>query len=178
LPLTRSQKEAVVAATAERLKKAEALIVTDYRGLDVGEMTRLRRQLADGDSEFKVVKNRLVKLALKQAGLEDLDDFLEGPTALAFLYDDLSGPTKAIKEVAKETELLVVKGGLMQGRKLDAAAVLALAALPTTAELRSSLLALLQAPQRNFVGVLGAPLRDFVGVLNARAANPITQSEG
>jgi large subunit ribosomal protein L10 len=167
LPLQRGQKETVVHDVTELLKGAQAVLLADYRGLTVAQLGKLRQRMRDGNAEFHIVKNTLARRAFEAAGLTVPTDLLRGPTALAVLRDDLSGPVKAINQVADETELLTVKGGIMGARLLDAETAKALAKLPTRAELLSQFLGVLQAPQRQLVTVLNAPLVNFVGVLKA-----------
>jgi len=169
LPLTRNEKSTVVTDLTARLKAAEAVVVTDYRGLTVAQLGRLRKDLRAKNAEFHIVKNSLARLALAAAGLELPDDLLQGPTAFAFLHDDLSGPTKTLRDSAKETSILVIRGGLLSGQALNAKGMTALADLPSREQLLAQLIGMLQAPQRQLVMVLAAPLRDFLGVLNAKA---------
>lgn len=169
MPLQRSEKEAVVAELAEKLGLAQAIVLADYRGLSVAEFGELRRELRPNGSEIHVVKNSLARRALEQAGYDLVDEWLDGPTAFTFLYEDLSSPTKALLKTGKDTESLTIKGGYLGGKRLDAKSVAALADLPTREELLSQFLALLDAPKRDLVGVLQAPLRDIISVFNARA---------
>jgi large subunit ribosomal protein L10 len=154
---------------AQRLKKAEAVVVADYRGLDVAQMTTLRTKLRQNGSEIQVIKNSLVTLAFAEAGIEAPADLLAGPTAVILFHEDLSGPAKTLRQFAKDTQILAIKGGIMGGQRLSASGVDALAELPTKEELQATLLGVFQAPMRNFVVVTSAPLRNLVNVLNARA---------
>lgn len=170
MPLNRSEKEAVVNDMARRLKEAEAVVVTDYRGLTVSQIRKLRVQLRPQNSEFHVIKNSLARRAFELAGLEPPDELLTGPTALMLLYEDLSSPSKTLLGFVKETnELLSIKGGLVGGRPMGADGVKALSELPSREELRALILGTFLAPQRRVVTVLSTPLRDLAGVLNARA---------
>jgi large subunit ribosomal protein L10 len=168
LPLSRSEKQDVVSGVAERLERAQAIVIADYRGLDVTQFQTLRAKLRESGSEITVIKNSLLRRAMTDAGIEPPEDLLLGPTAVAFLYDDISSPAKALRSTVKDTEILSIKGGVMDGKRLDARGVEALADLPSRDELRAMVLGVFQAPQRNFVTVLSAPLRDLLGVLNAR----------
>jgi large subunit ribosomal protein L10 len=168
MPLKRDEKERIVADFTERVKEAEAVIITDYRGLDVAEISQLRRDLRESGSQFQVIKNTLMRRVLDNAQLDVPHEVLLGPTAVAILAEDLSGPAKALLKCAKDTESLVIKGGLMGGRFLDEKGVEALSKLPTREELLGQVLGVFTAPQRNTVTVLHAPMRDFVGVLRAR----------
>jgi large subunit ribosomal protein L10 len=167
MPLKRDEKERIIADFAERVQEAEAVIITDYRGLDVAEISQLRRNLREAGAQLRVIKNSLAQRAFDAAGIEIPEEMLLGPTAVALLFDDLSGPAKALLKCAKNTERLSIKGGLMQGTVLDEGGVKALSTLPTRDELLSLVLGVFVAPQRDFVTVMQAPLRDFVGVLRA-----------
>jgi large subunit ribosomal protein L10 len=151
----------------EQLQAAEAVVVTDYRGLTVAQFRALRRALRAVGAEIHVIKNSLTTRALAAAGLESPEQLLHGPTALALFGEDLSGPAKALLAAVEDTKLLSIKGGLLGGRVIDAADVEALSKLPTRPELLAILLGTIMAPQRQFVTVLQAPLVDMVGVLNA-----------
>jgi len=167
LPLKRGEKEGVITGFAELLRSAQAVLVTDYRGLNVAQMRVLRTKLRDHGSEVHIVKNTLAALAFERAGLDVPTEMLQGPSGFVIVGDDLSGPAKTVLDVASVTGFLTIKGGLMGGHVLDAAGVVALSKLPSRSELLSSFLGVLQAPKRQFVTVLNAPLVDFVGVLRA-----------
>ena len=168
MPLQRDEKEAIVAEMTEQLGNAEAVIFTDYRGLDVAEISALRRKLRKGGSQLQVIKNTLALRAFADADIELTEEMLLGPTAVALLFEELAGPAKALLDCARETERLVIKGGFMGGRLLDADAVKALSTLPTREELLGKVLGVFTAPQRGTVTVLQAPMRDFLNVMNAR----------
>lgn len=169
LPLTRERKEELVEAMASRLGSAKAIIVTQYRGLDVAELTELRGRLRAGGASYHVVKNRLLRRAFALAEVEAPPDaLLSGPTAIAVLGDDLSGPAKILLEFAKKHEQLLVMGGVMDNRPMDAKGVEVLSKLPTRDELLSQIIGVIQAPQRNLVSLLAAPARDLVRVLDAK----------
>jgi len=177
LPLQRSEKETIVGAVSARLKEAEVVVLTDYRGLTTAQVNKLRRNLRDSGAEFRIVKNTLMLRAFEAAGITPPAELLVGPTALALLFEDLSGPAQALRECATETELLAIKGGLMSGKLIDAATVKALADLPSRDELLAQVLGVFAAPLQQYVTVLSAPLRDFVRVLNAHA-EPAAGAEG
>lgn len=141
--------------------------MTDYRGLDVSQITTLRAKLRDDGSDMQVIKNSLARLAFQDAGITPPEDMLLGPTAVVLLYEDLAGPAKTLKQFIKDTEDLQIKGGLMGGDLLTPARVEALADLPTKPELQATFLGVLQAPMRNFVTVTSAPLRNLLTVISA-----------
>ena len=169
MPLQRSEKEAVVADMSVKLGRAYAVVVADYRGLNVAQLGSLRRELRQSGAEIHVVKNSLLRLALEDAGLEALGDVLTGPTMVGLLGEDMSAALKAMRKVAKDTEKLVMKGGLLGGRAIGPSQVAALAELPSREVLLSQFLGLLEAPQRHFLSVLEGPQRDFLSVLGAHA---------
>lgn len=168
MPLTRSEKEAAVGEISDRLKRAEAVVVTDYRGLSVSQLGKLRKDLRAKGAEYHVVKNTLARRALDDAGLSAPEGLMLGPTGLAFLFDDLSGPAKVLRDCAKESNILTIRGALMGGMALDAKGADALADLPSRDQLLAQFVGILQAPQRQLVTVLSAPMRDFLNVLNAK----------
>lgn len=169
MAISREKKQQIVEELTALLQESQGIILTDYRGLNVNEMMRLRRQLRREGVVFRVVKNTLTKLALQQAGLPAPDDLLEGPTAIAFLAQDVSGPAKTLLDFAKESGILTIKGGLIGSTVMDAEAARALARLPSRDVLLAQLVASIQGPMVNLAGILMAPMRDLVHVLEARA---------
>lgn len=167
LPLTREEKEDLVAKYTEKLQSSRALLVTDYRGLNTTEITKLRRQVSEADAEFMVIKNRLFRLAMKDVGLDIPEDFLMGPVAAGFCYGDVPPVAKALTDFAEDTEILVVRGGLLDENFLSEAEITALANLPSMDVLRAQLLGLLQAPMSNIAGVMASSVRQMVNLLAA-----------
>jgi len=165
--MARPEKEAAVAEIQEKLSRSQSVILADYRGLNVSEATELRKNLREAGVEFKVTKNTLTKLAAKNAEVEGLEDYLQGPIALAFGYDDPVSPAKVLSKFAKDHKNLELKAGLLEGKVIDLDMVNALAALPAREVLLGQVAGLLQAPIRNLVNVLSAPLRNTVYVLEA-----------
>jgi large subunit ribosomal protein L10 len=166
----RSDKERVVAELTERLRSTETLIVADYRGLTMPQIDGLRTRLLEHGARFTVVKNTLTRRAAEEAGSEALLALLEGPTAIAFLEagGDPVAVAKALGEAARETRVLVVRGGVLQGRPISAEEVENLAKLPAADVLRAQLVGALGGPLTTVVGLFNAPLRDLVGVIDAR----------
>ncbi|WP_284642738.1 50S ribosomal protein L10 [Paenibacillus silviterrae] len=144
------QKSQQVAEVVEKLKDSSCTIVTDYRGLNVAQVTELRKQLREAGVEFQVLKNTLVRRATAGAELSELDEYLSGPTAIAFSKDDIVTPAKILTDFAKKNDKLEVKAGVVEGRVVDYSQIKALADLPSREGLLSMLLSVLQAPMRNF----------------------------
>ncbi|WP_342753096.1 50S ribosomal protein L10 [Shouchella clausii] len=144
------QKQQVVAEVAAKLRDSKSTIIVDYRGLNVAEVTELRKQLREANVEFKVYKNTLVRRATAEAGLTGLDEHLVGPTAIAFGVDDVIAPAKVLNEFAKNNEALTIKTGVIEGNISTADEVKALAELPSREGLLSMLANVLQAPVRQF----------------------------
>ncbi len=168
MPVTRERKEELIAGLVEELGKAEAMILTDYRGLPNAELATLRKQLRGFKSSLHVVKNTLITLALERAGLPVPKDLLEGPTAIAFCTSDIAGPVKALNEFLKEKGISV-KGAILSGRILKGAEVTALASLPSREQLFGRLLGTINAPASQTAGVVTSSIRQVLYVLKARA---------
>jgi large subunit ribosomal protein L10 len=145
----RDAKAAVVEEVAQALKTSQTAIVADYRGLTVAQITELRRQLRAAGIEFKVVKNTLARRATAQTGMQELDAFLVGPTAVAFGKEDVVAPAKILNTFAVAHKALELKGGVVEGRAVTAEGIKELATLPSRDGLLAMLLSVLQAPMRN-----------------------------
>ncbi|PGS52825.1 50S ribosomal protein L10 [Bacillus sp. AFS041924] len=143
-------KKQVVSEVAAKLRESKSTIVVDYRGLNVAEVTELRKQLREAGVEFKVYKNTLTRRAAEEAGLADLNESLTGPNAIAFSTEDVIAPAKVINDFAKKHEALEIKAGVIEGNVATVEEVKALAELPSREGLLSMLLSVLQAPIRNF----------------------------
>ncbi|MFB5663035.1 50S ribosomal protein L10 [Alteribacillus sp. HJP-4] len=144
------QKQGVVQEITEKLQNSVSTIVVDYRGLDVSEITELRKQLREANVDFKVYKNSMVKRATEKSDLTDLDEFLAGPTAIATSTEDVVAPAKVLNGFAKDHEELEIKTGVIEGRVASLEEIKELASLPSHDGLVSMLLSVLQAPVRNF----------------------------
>jgi large subunit ribosomal protein L10 len=169
--MKKSDKERVVSELTERLKSSSTLIVADYRGLTMPQIDDLRSKLLEHGARFSVVKNTLTRRAAEEAGTDALLALLEGPTAIAFLESDGDpvAVAKALSTVARETQqVLVIRGGIMEGRTISEEDVQNLAKLPPADVLRAQLVGAIAAPMATVVGLFNAPLRDIVGVLQAR----------
>jgi large subunit ribosomal protein L10 len=176
--MDRSEKERLVAELTERLKASETMIVADYRGLTVTEIDELRTKLIEHGARFSVVKNTLTRRAAESAGVDALLALLEGPTAIAFLESDGDpvAVAKALDDAAK-SEVLVIKGGLLDGAEIAVDDVKRLAKLPPTDILRAQLVGALAGSLTTVVGLFAAPMRDIVGVLDARIRQLEEQGE-
>jgi large subunit ribosomal protein L10 len=142
-------KKQIVSEVAAKLRDSKSTIVVDYRGLNVGEVTELRKQLREAGVEFKVYKNSLTRRAAEEAGLAGLNEALTGPNAIAFSMEDVIAPAKVLNDFAKKHEALEIKAGVIEGNVATVAEVKALAELPSREGLLSMLLSVLQAPIRN-----------------------------
>lgn len=144
------EKQQIVEEITQKLRESAATVLTDYRGLNVTQVTELRRKLREAGVEFKVLKNTLIRRATVNAELTGLESVLTGPTAVAFGKDDAVAPAKILNEFAKQNEALRIKGGVVEGRVVGVEEIKALADLPSREGLLSMLLSVLQAPVRNF----------------------------
>src|ERR1700754_3570216 len=171
---TREGKSALIGEVKGRFDKATSAVLLDYKGMNVQHLTKLRADFRKAGVEYKVVKNTLVKQALKESSYSGkLDDVLVGMTGIAWSYEDPSAAAKVVKAFKKDAaeagEKLKVKAGLIDGSVLDANAVeTQLATMPGKDELRAQLLATLQAPLTQFVMLLNAPAQNFVYLLSAK----------
>ena len=149
-------KKQIVAEIAEKFRASKSTVIVDYRGLNVAEITELRKQLREAGVEFKVYKNTLTRRALAEVGLEGLNDVFTGPNAIAFSNEDVVAPAKILSEFAKDHEALEIKAGVIEGNIATIEEINALAKLPSREGLLSMLLSVLQAPIRNFALVTKA----------------------
>ena len=178
--MQREDKERVVAELTERLRTSATLIVADYRGLTNSRIEALRDELLKHGARFSVVKNTLTRRAAEAAGADALLTLLEGPTAIAFLESDGDpvAVAKALAAAARETRVLEIRGGVMEGRAIAPADVESLATLPPLDVLRGQVLGAVTAPLYTIVGLFTAPLRDLVGLIDARIEQLQGQGDG
>jgi large subunit ribosomal protein L10 len=169
LAISKEKKQELVKSYAEELSRSQAAFLTDYRGLPVTELNRLRNKMREAGSGYHVVKNRLVKLALREAGLPVPEELLQGPTAIGFCYEDVIAPAKVLTDYANESKVLTIKGGILGERVIDVQAISSLANLPSRDVLLAQLLSGIQSPIAGLVNVLSGTLRGLVTVLKARA---------
>ena len=168
--MRRDQKEQVVEELTARLKAADTLLVADYRGLTMPQIDDLRSRLLESGARFTVVKNTLTRRAAEAAGTEALLTLLDGPSAIAFLEadGDMVAAAKALADSARETNVLEIRGGILQGRAMTADEVQSLAKLPPEEVLRGQVLGAIVAPLTALAGLLSAPLQNLVGLIDAR----------
>jgi large subunit ribosomal protein L10 len=173
--MARADKAGAVADITEAFQTASAAVLTEYRGLSVAQLKKLRRNLGDGSS-YAVVKNTLAKIGAKNAGVEGIDDMLQGPSAIAFVKGDPVEAAKTIRDFAKENPLLVIKGGLMDGKVLSAQEIGKLADLESREVLLAKLAGAMNASLTKAAYLFNAPLAQAARVLgalrDAATANP------
>jgi large subunit ribosomal protein L10 len=175
----RSEKERVVEQLAERLRATDTLMVADYRGLTMPEIDELRSRLLEAGARFTVVKNTLTRRAAEEAGTTDVLELIDGPTAIAFLEADGDpvAAAKVLNEAARANDVLVIRGGLLEGTVVGDDEIKRLATLPAAEVLRAQLAGAVFAPLTTVVGLFTAPLRDLVGVIDARIRQLEEQGE-
>jgi large subunit ribosomal protein L10 len=166
----KEDKEQVVKELTERLRTSDTLLVADYRGLTMPQIDALRSRLIESGARFTVVKNTLTRRAAEAAGADALLTLLEGPSAIAFLEadGDMVAAAKALADSARESRVLEIRGGVMQGRAITAEEVQSLASLPPLDVLRGQVLAAIIAPLTAIAGLISAPLQNLYGLLDAR----------
>lgn len=168
MALTKERKQELIAAYRDLVKKSQALVLADYRGLPMSGLSALRGKVREASGEFRITKNTLTAITLKEAGLPAPAEFFTGPTAIGFAFSDAPGVAKAIVDFAKESQLRV-KGGLLGDRVLTDKDVEALAALPPLPVMRAQLIGLISAPASRLAGVLAGGVRQVVNVVKAYA---------
>src|SRR5262245_20481491 len=167
--MLKTEKEQVVAELVERLRTSDTLLIADYRGLTHAELDDVRTELLKHGARFTIVKNTLTKRAADAAGVDALNEFLTGPTAIAFVNaGDMVAVAKTLSETARTTRRLELKGGVLDGKSIDADAVRDLATLPPLDVLRGQVLGAVVAPLTSLLGLVSAPLQNLVGLIDAR----------
>ncbi len=166
--MNKENKQQVVVELHDKLQRAKAVFLADFRGMNVEKATELRNELRKAAVEYKVVKNTLLDLASRDTDKESLQPHFAGPTAIALSYDDPVAAAKVLSRFAKEQQATFkLKAGVLTGKPITVADIQALADLPSREVLLAKLLGTLQAPTANFVGVLAAVPGSFVRALNA-----------
>lgn len=164
---TLEEKQARIRELEEKIRNAQLIVFTDYRGLNVGEMTELRVKLKEVGAEYKVIKNTLARIAFRNNGMEELVSLTEGPNALVFARENVVEPTKVLFDFAKNNKNLEIKTGIMEGKVLNAEQLKNLSTLPPREVLVAQVLGGLQAPIYGLVYVLQANISGLARVLNA-----------
>ena len=168
--MKKEHKQSVVEELTARLKAADTLLIADYRGLTMPQIDALRSRLIESGARFTVVKNTLTRRAAEAAGADALLALLEGPTAIAFLEadGDMLAAAKALADMARESRVLAIRGGVMEGRVLSAEEVESLATLPPVDVLRGQVLGAIVAPLTSLLGLVTAPVQNLYGLIDAR----------
>ncbi|HET7010517.1 MAG TPA: 50S ribosomal protein L10 [Anaerolineales bacterium] len=172
MAITKSRKQELVAEYRRLIEAHPSLILASFAGMNVKSLDQLRRRIRETGGEFHVVKNRLIALALKERGLTLPGPALEGSTIVGFAGEDIPAVAKAIVEVARQSEALAVKGGIVDGIIYDGRQVERLADLPPLAVLRAQFLGVLSAPAGRVAGALAGSVRQVMNVVKAYAESP------
>jgi len=163
--MARPEKEAAVKELTDKFNSAKSLVITDYLGLNVAEMTELRKQFREAGVDFKVVKNTLATIAANQVEMNDMTEHFSGPTAIAFGEEDAVSPAKILVEFAKDHEVIEIKAGLLNGELISKEKVESLADIPSREVLLAQAFAGMKAPLTGLVNVLQGNIRGLVQVL-------------
>lgn len=163
--MNKEQKVAKVAELTEQIKGSTAMLLADYRGITVAEARKVRSEMLQAGIGYEVVKNTLMKRAADEADAALIKDLLEGPTAVAFVPEDAAGAAKILVKYAKEFKPFEIKGGVLEGKLVDADKIKFLASLPPREVLIAQLLGTMQAPIRGLATVCAGPIRGLVTVL-------------
>lgn len=169
MAISKEKKKQILADYVDNMSKSQALILTDYRGLSVADITELRRRLREDKGKLQVVKNTLFKLALDQTGTSIPPEQLDGTIAIGYCLEEVPPVAKTLTDFAKESNILEIRGAILGESFLDAGGVKNLADLPPREVLLAQLLGAVQGPASSLVGTLTAPLRELTQVLQARA---------
>ena len=164
--MLKEKKEEVIGELEQSLASATSMIVADYRGLGVSQLAALRRELREADATLLVAKNTLARIAAQRAGVDGLLEFLAGPTAIAFCRSDAAPVAKALAKAAKETSVLQLKSGVVDGAVLDADGIKTLATLPSREQLHAQLVVALASPISGLAQTLAAIPRGLVVALD------------
>lgn len=159
------QKQQAVADVADKMQRAQCMVVVDYRGLTVDEVTKLRTEFRNAGVEYRVIKNNMLKRAADSLNMEGVDEYFLGPTAVAFGYEDPVAPAKIMVKFRKDTDKTQIKGGILDGRPIDEAEVVSLSKLPSKEELLAKMLGSLNAPITKFAMALSAVPRGLAVAL-------------
>lgn len=169
MAVSREKKEQLVADYVEKLSRSNAVFLTDYRGLTVSEMETLRAKIREAGGGYSIVKNTLAARALEAANLPVPEDMLRGPTAIGLVYEEVPAVAKVLTDFAKDTDILQVKGGIMEGNMLSPKQISALASMPPREIVLAQLLGLIQQPGNAVAGVINAAGNKLAATVKAYA---------
>lgn len=169
MAISKDKKQRMVADYVDKMSNSQAIILTDYRGLTVADLSNLRRQLRESGGVYQVVKNSLFGLALKEAGLSVPAEQLEGPVAVGYCLREVPPVAKVLVDASEETDILQIRGAILGTSFLDAERVKGLADLPPREILLGQLLGMVQGPMSSLVSTIAGPLRELAQVLHARS---------
>jgi large subunit ribosomal protein L10 len=177
--MLRQDKERIVKELADRLKSSDTLLIADYRGLTMPEIDELRTKLLESGARFSVVKNTLTRLAAEEAGVKPLLELIDGPTAIAFIDadGDPAAAAKILNDTARTNDVLVIRGGLLEGDAVSDAEIKRLATLPPVEVVHAQFVGAVAGPLTTIVGLFTAPLRDLVNIIDARIKQLEEQGE-
>jgi len=164
----KSEKEMAIKELNEKFARAKSAVLAEFSKLDVAAVTQLRKKCRDGGVEYRVIKNTLAKRAARGTPLESLSDEFTGPVAVALGYGDVVAPAKILTDFGKGLETIKLRGGMLDGKKLDARGVKAFAKMPGIQELRGQIVGLLMQPATRLARTIGAPAGQLARVLQAR----------
>jgi large subunit ribosomal protein L10 len=167
LAISKRKKTELVAEYTEQLKRSQGVIFADYQGLSVGAMEGIRNDLRPIGAKFQVVKNRLLILALKEAGLSVPDEWLSSPTVISFCYEEVPSVAKVLVDAKKELDMLQIKGGVLGTKVIEAKQVEVIADLPPREVLLAQVLGTINAPATQMAGVVASGIRQVLNVLQA-----------
>lgn len=165
--MLKTDKEKTVKELKEKLSLTRSLFLTDFRGLNVEELSRLRRDLRKGGAEYRVTKNTMIRMAAQESGFDAITDYLKGPTGLIFAYQDPTSPAKVLHEFLQKGDKPKIKTIWMEGRLFGENQLNRLATLPSREVVLSQIVTSVNAPLSNFVGTLQGMLRNLIGVIDA-----------
>ena len=169
MAITKKKKQELVAQYTDLLSRSQATILTDYRGLTATEISGLRNKLREVDSQYHVIKNTLFRLALQNVGHSVPEELLVGPVAVSFCLGEIPPSAKTLVDFAKDSKVLIIKGGLLSGKAVGVEDIQALSSLPSREVLLAQVLAGMQSPISGLVTVLSGPIRGLLNVLKARS---------
>lgn len=167
MAISRERKRELVAQYVDLLQRAEGLVITEYRGMTMGDLDALRSKLREQNAQFTITKNTLFKIALREVGMAVPDELLSGPVATVFAFENLPGAVKTLLDFASDQELLVVKGGILGQTTISTDELKPLSELPPMDVLRAQLAGMVTMPLTSFMALLEEPSRQVVGVLRA-----------